>query len=502
MTVDQRGFERSYPCDTVVVGLGTGPRDLFARMAAGIPGVRAVGGAAGRLERPPVPEAGVICPCSAVTVDDLRSVWDRGFRELELIKRATLAGTGVCQGAVCMPHVRSFVAAGGADLPPSFTARPPGARITIGEAAAGSYLPAHSRTALHGRHLEMAAVMERVGGWYRPWNYGDPQSEYRAARRSVAMCDVSTLGKILVSGPDAAEFLGRIYPVDIASVRPGRARYAFLLDERGYVFEDGMVCRDSETRFFLTFGAPGAARAEMWLRDWADAWRMDVRILDRTASSGAISLIGPESGALLALLGVAGPPPFMGHAPAEVAGVGCRVLRLGFAGDPSYELHHRAADSVRLWRSLVLAGRRFAMQPLGLEVLEELRLERGHILVGVDSLPDSTPGRLGRDRAVRMDKGDFVGRSALARTSRTDLDRLLVGLEMAGTAPPPGSILRRRDLYAGFVTSSAWSRSLEKVVMLGWLHPIAGRFPDRVEIGGRTARRVPLPFRVRGDGRA
>lgn len=498
------GAERSYPCDTAVVGLGSGPRDTLARMAAGMPGVRTVGGAAGDLDRPPVPEQGIVCPCSGVTVDDLASVWERGFRELELVKRSTLAGTGVCQGAVCMPHVRSYVAAGGDDLPPSFTARPVAARITMGEAAAGWYHPTHRHTALHEEHLAMGAVMERSGGWYRPWTYGDPDREYWSVRSGVSICDVSTLGKFLVSGPDAEPFLERIYPSAIAPIRPGRSKYVLMLDERGYVFDDGLVCRDTASRFLLTSTSAGAAHTEMWLRDWSESWRMDVRILGRTTSWGAINVTGPQAPELLRRLGADSLPPFMRHARTEVAGVECRVMRMSFTGEISYEIHHPASRSVDLWRELIRQGEDLDVRPHGLEVLEELRLEKGHILVGVDSISDSTPRRLGHEWAVRMDKGEFVGRRALARTSRLPPDRSLVGLEMDAPAPPHGAVLRVEGDYAGFVTSSAYSRVLGKSVVLAWLLRLDGRLSDEVTIGSRTARRVSLPFydpegkRVRG----
>ena len=496
VTLDEEaGAERTYRCDTAVVGLGTGPRDTLARMAHGLPGVRSVGSAAGSLDRPPVPEAGVVCPCSDVTVDDLRSVWDRGFHELELIKRSTLAGTGACQGAVCMPHVRSFVAAGGQELPPSFTARPVVTQITMGEAAAGWYHHADRRTALHDEHLSLGAVMERSGGWLRPWTYGDADREYWAVRSGVSICDVSTLGKILVSGPDVDLFLERIYPTTVTPLRPGRAKYVLVLDERGYVFDDGLVCRVHTNRFLLTATSAGAGYFEMWLRDWADAWGVDVRILDRTASWGAINVTGPRSGELLSRLGDAGRlPSFMGHAQMEVAGVACRVMRMSFTGELSYELHHQASRSRDLWRALMESGSALDVWPHGLEVLEQLRLEKGHILVGVDSLSDSTPRRLGHEWAVRMDKGDFVGRHAVARTSRMDLDRLLVGLEMDGAPPPQGAILRVKGAYAGFVTSSTWSRVLGRSVMLAWLYARARGFGGDILIEGRPARRVAVPF--------
>lgn len=496
VTLDEEtGVERNYPCDTAVVGLGSAPRDTLARMAHGLPGVRAVGSAAGFLDRPPVPDAGVVCPCSEVTVDDLRSVWDRGFQELELIKRSTLAGTGACQGAVCMPHVRSFVAAGGQELPPSFTARPVVTQITMGEAAAGWYHHADRRTALHDEHLALGATMERSGSWWRPWTYGDADREYWAVRSGVSICDVSTLGKILVSGPDADPFLERIYPATIAPIPPGRAKYVLVLDERGYVFDDGLVCREDANRFLLTTTSAGAGHFEMWLRDWADAWGMDVRTLDRTASWGAINVTGPRSGELLSRLGDAGRlPSFMGYSRMEVAGVACRVVRMSFTGEISYELHHQSSQSEGLWRALMESGADLDVWPHGLEILEELRLEKGHILVGVDSLSDSTPRRLNHGWAVRMDKGDFLGRRAVARTSRMDPDRLLVGLEMDGAPPPQGAILRVQGDYAGFVTSSSWSRVLGRSVMLAWLHARDGGFAGDILIEGRPARRVAAPF--------
>ena len=496
VTVDhETGAERAYPCDTVVVGLGSGPRDTLARMAHGLPGVRSAGSVAGHLDRPPVPEAGVVCPCSEVTVDDLRSVWDRGFHELELIKRSTLAGTGACQGAVCMPHVRSFVAAGGQELPPSFTARPVVNQITMGEAAAGWYHHPDRLTALHDKHLALGANMERSGGWLRPWTYGDADREYWAVRSGVSICDVSTLGKFLVSGRDAEAFLERIYPTTITPLRSGRAKYVLVLDERGYVFDDGLVCRDGANRFLLTTTSAGAAYFEMWLRDWAEAWGMDVRILDRTASWGAINVTGPRSRELLSRLGAGDRlPPFTGHAQMEVAGIPCRVMRLSFTGEISYELHHQASHSRQLWDTLMDTGADLDVWPHGLEVLEELRLEKGHILVGVDSLPDSTPRRLGHGWAVRMDKEDFVGRQAVARTSRMELDKLLVSLEMDGAPPPQGAILRVRGGYAGFVTSSTWSRVLGRSVMLAWLYAGNTGFAGDILIDGRPARQVAGPF--------
>ena len=490
---DERGAERRIACETVSVGLGFHPRNALARMGQGLT-VRTVGAAAREADLPPCPEAGCVCTCSGVTVADLESVWERGFHELELVKRATLAGTGTCQGSVCVPHIRSFLQARGETLQAPFTARPVTRQPTIGEVAAGAYQVATPRTALDAEHRRLGAQMERMGGWWRPWTYGETLQEYGAAREAVALCDVSTLGKMLVSGPGALELLERLYPTKIATLKPGRSRYVLLLDDRGYVLDDGMVCRESETRFVLTFTSAGSTHAELWVRDWAESWKLDVRLMNQTLSLGAINVTGPRATQLLARAGLAEPPPYLHHKLAPVAGVPCRVLRLSFTGEISYELHHSAADSVALWRSLMELGKDLGLQPLGLEGLLKLRLEKGHIVVGQDTDFDSTPRRIAHEWAIKLEKPDFVGKQALLRTNRAPLDRQLAGFEAQGPAPQEGAVIWRGTEFAGYVTSSSYSPVLGKAVMLGWLKLFDGELPLEVTIGGRPARRVATPF--------
>jgi glycine cleavage system aminomethyltransferase T/bacterioferritin-associated ferredoxin len=481
-----------HPCASVVVGLGTTPRDALARMAAGMP-LRVVGSAGSDQTIPDCPAEGIICPCSSVTRHQIDDVWDRGFREMELIKRATLAGTGTCQGGVCLPYLKSIIQARGGELQPSFTARPLNRQLTFGEVAAGRHLRAVPRTALDGVHRAAGARMDRIGGWWRPWTYGDTDAEYRAVREAVSIGDVSTLGKMIVRGPEAETALQTIYPTDISTIKPGRCRYVLVLDERGYVLDDGMVCREpADAGFFLTFTSGGASIAEMWLRDWLSGF--DLRILNLTASMGAINVTGPRSRELLTRLGFDDPLGFLGHTRATVAGVDCRILRLSFTGELSYELHHPFADSVHLWEQLMLHGDDLGVRPHGLEALMRLRLEKGHVLVGQDSDYDSTPRRLRHEWAVNMDKGDFIGRHALTRTDRIRLDRILVGLEAEGPAPYEGAVIWHGDEYAGYVTSSAWSPTLGKSVMLAWLYAFDGVFPEEVDIEGVRAHRTSLPF--------
>jgi len=333
-----------------------------------------------------------------------------------------------------------------------------------------------------------------MGGWWRPWTYGDGVAEYHAVRHAVSICDVGTLGKFRVSGPDAVRFLDHLYPTRVSTIAVGRSRYAILLSERGYVIDDGMICRDGETRFTLTFTSGGATQAELWLRDWADSLGADVRILNQTWSCGAINVTGPLATELLLRLGARELPRFLEHAAGDVEGVRCRIYRLSFTGEVSYELHHAAESSVALWRALLDAGRDAGITPHGLETLLRLRLEKGHVIVGQDTDFDSTPRRLGLEWAVRLDKPDFVGRRAVVRTNAIPLDRQLVGLEMNGEAPHEGALIRRRDAHAGFVTSSTWSPVLGKTVMLAWLDEAPNSADDLLTIDGHAVRRVATPF--------
>ncbi|MCB0047819.1 MAG: (2Fe-2S)-binding protein [Caldilineaceae bacterium] len=491
---DEAGVERRHACDTVAVGLGFYPRDMLARMSGDFP-VRVVGDAATEARIPPCPLAGTVCHCTGVAVEDLDFIWAQGFHEMELVKRATLAGTGTCQGGACIPHLRSFLADRGAELQPAFTARPVTRQLTIGEVSAGAFHRPTPRTPLDDIHRELGAQMDRMGGWWRPWQYSQvPDEEYWAVRTGVSLGDVSTLGKMQVSGPDAQELLERLYPTKVSTIKPGRSRYVLLLNEAGYVLDDGLICCDSASRYTLTFTSGGSTTAELWVRDWADSWGLDVRILNQTMALAAINVTGPRAGELLARAGFQAPLPYMGHTEATVAGVTCRVFRLSFTGELSYELHHAAAEADILWRRLMALGAELGVKPHGLQALTRLRLEKGHILIGQDTDYDATPRRINHEWAVKLDKPDFVGRRAVIRTNKIPLDRQLVGLETALPAPQEGDLIYCDGQYAGYITSSSPSPVLGKAVMLGWLELFDGQLPDAVTVNGRPARRVPPHF--------
>jgi sarcosine oxidase subunit alpha len=503
MTERDDGTETTTPADTVVLGLGRAPRDVLARMAgsgAVAGAIRTVGEAADDPPLPPPPTEGIVCGCMGATVEDVAGAWERGFTELELLKRSSRAGLGPCQGGACLPHLRSWIAARTGVAPEPFTARPAARQITLAEAAADGYVDVFRRTPLHDEHLALGARMDRFGGWWRPWHYGDAVAEYWAVRAGVSIGDVSTLGKLVVSGPDVVELLERIYPCHVADIKPGRSRYALLLNERGHVMDDGMILREDDTRFVLSFTSGGAANAEMWLRDWIEVWGLRVHVLDRTMSLAAINVTGPLARTLLVRAGLADPPRFLGHVHADVAGVPCHVMRLSFTGEAAFELHHPVDRSVELWRALMDLGADLGVRPHGLQALFGLRLEKGHVIVGMDTELDTTPRRLGMDWAVRMDKPRFIGRASLERTGKLPDHRRWLGFTMDGPAPAEGAPIWSGGEVVGNVTGSWSSPLLRTALMLGWLRRTP--FPERVVIDGREAVVTPTPFYDPDGGRA
>ena len=494
------GTESTHPCDSVSLALGLHPRNALHKMGADLP-VSAAGEAAIESTIPTCPAEGVICACSGVSVADLDFTWESGFREIELIKRSTLAGTGTCQGMGCIPYLRSYIQAKGGELQPRFTARPLNRQVTMGEIAAGAHHHATAKTALDQVHRDLGAQMERSGGWWRPWNYGKLEEEYWAVREGVSLMDVSTLGKMIVSGPDALAFLEKIYPTHVRTIKTGRTRYVLLLNERGYVMDDGLIGKISDTRYALTLTSGGTSHSEMWLRDWAHGFGMDVRILNETYSMGAINVTGPLAQTLMQRAGMTDPMKFMRFAEMEIAGVQCRVYRLSFTGEASYELHHPAEESVKLWSNLMALGRDLGIKPHGLEALLMLRLEKGHIIVGQDTDYDSTPRRIHHDWMVKPEKEFFLGRANMLRVDKIELDKMLVGFEMEGT-PREGAVIWHNGQFAGHVTSAAWSPVLGKGIALGWLDYFDGELPTDVIVNDLPARRVELPFYDKEAARA
>ncbi len=501
-------------CDALVLSLGLSPRDGLLRMAGDEP-VEAVGDAAGEGDPLPALGHGVACLCEDVSSGDLEQAWREGFRSAEILKRYTTATMGPCRGAMCGRYLVAFAGARAPDAAFAAakapgealaaarpTARPPLRPVALGTLAAAVHETADKRTSLHGLHVAAGARLDRSGGWLRPFRYGDARAEIRAVRQRVSPMDVGTLGKFLVAGRDAATLLERVFPCRVQDLAPGRARYLLALDEAGYVMDDGMLLALEDGAFLITSTSGGAPRMEAWLRNWIDRLELHAHLVDRTAQLGAVNVAGPRARDLLERLTdddlSADAIPYPGHAEITVAGVPCRAIRTGFVGELAFELHHPRSRGPELWEALGREGRAFDLLPHGLDALEVLRLEKGHVYLGQDTLPDDTPVKLGFGWAVAMDKPWFVGKMALERMAALPLERRLVGLEISGAYPDAfelrGTPLVVDGRVVGRMTSAGRSEALGRDIGLGWVRAVDGEFPEELRAGRATARVVPTPF--------
>jgi len=499
---DPDGVTRGIGCDAFALSLGLAPRDDLARMAVAGDPVEVVGDAALDPATFVDPGEGYVCLCEDVGTTDLRRAWAEGFRSSEILKRYTTATMGPCQGAMCGRHLAAFAAARGAaaNAAARTTARPPARGVPLEVLAAGVNELIEKRTSLHELHLEAGARLGRSGGWLRPFAYGDPLDGYHAVRERVSVMDVGTLGKFLITGPDATALADVTFPTRLHDVAPGTARYTIALDEGGYVVDDGLLCSLGDEGWYLTSTSGGADRMEARLRDRADRHGLRARVVDLTAQRGAIVVAGPRARELLST--VCDDPidpdafPQLGVRELTVAGVECGVIRAGFLGEVTFELHHARSNGPELWRALIHAGEPFDLAPHGLDALEVLRLEKGHLYVGQDTLPDDTPAKLGVSWAVDMEKERFVGKRALERLRRQPLERRLVGLAFhRGDAELRGMPLTERGAIVGRVTSAARSPILDRTIGLGWVRLRSdGSLPGDLRAGRVPATVAPTPF--------
>jgi sarcosine oxidase subunit alpha len=521
---------RAFTCDALVLSLGWQPRDGLLRMSAepevcgagelvwpgcSLQDAEASGRAAGRGEPiepreaeawPLLEEAGYVCICEDVRVHDLEQAWAEGWTSSEIVKRYTTTTMGPCQGALCSRHLAAFTASKGAVAKAQgrTTARPPVRGPRLGELVGGVHEAIERRTALHGRHVEAGARMDRSGVWMRPGTYGDVAAEIQAVRERVSLMDVSTLGKFLVAGRDARRLLNWAFPLDVGAVDPGRSRYVVALDEAGYVMDDGLLTALHDGSYYLNATSGGADRMEANLRNWIDRLGLHVHLVNQTAQLGAINVAGPHARALLEKLSDddlrRSAIPYPGHAEITVAGVPCRAIAVGFVGELSFELHHPRGRSAELWDALLDAGRAWDIRPHGLDALDVLRLEKGHFYLGQDTMPDDHPAKLGLGWAVAMGKDDFVGKRALERMAQLPLERKLVGLRFDDT-PQRGAPLWLDGAVVGRVTSCAVSAAVGEPIGLGRIRGADGSFPTTVRTGAVTATVVPTPFYDPDGGR-
>ncbi len=445
-----------------------------------------------------------------VTAKDVELAARENFVSVEHLKRYTTLGMATDQGKTSnlnglalLAEVtgRSIAQVGTTTYRPPFTPVP---FTSLVGAKRRSLLAPVRRLPLDTVHRAQGASFREYGGWLRPAYYGGAgdgsaaaiQDEARRARQSAALFDGSTLGKIEVIGPRAAEFVDFIYYNTMSTLKPGRCRYGFMLSENGVVFDDGILVRLDENRFVVSCSSSHVAAVHARLEEWRqDRFGRDaVYIHNATAEYATLTVSGPNAKTLVETLDLGAALddaslPHMAITHGRFGGEEVRIARVSFTGDRSYEVSVRADRAEALWARMQEEGRALEAVTIGLEALMILRAEKGYIVIGKDTDGATMPHDLGVDGPRQKRATEFVGRRSLFTEEGMRSDRKqLVGLAVAEGEAPLGTgahgIERtggaKRSL--GYVTSSYFSPTLGRPIALGLIEAGASRHGEVIDV--------------------
>jgi sarcosine oxidase subunit alpha len=431
-----------------------------------------------------------------VKVTDVQLAAQEGFESVEHAKRYTTLGMATDQGK--LSNINGLAILSGAlDTPipqvGTTTYRPPYTPISMGAIAGearGEVFQPLRRTPLHDWHEGSGADWEPVGQWRRPYCYLRPGEtretavarEINQTRAALGLLDASTLGKIVVKGPDAGRFMDMMYTNMMSNLKPGKCRYGLMCSENGFLMDDGVVARWDEDTFLCHTTTGGADRIHAHMEEWLQTewWDWKVWTVNLTEQFAQIAVVGPKAREVLEKLGASGIGnadfPFMTFQDHHLAGIKARIYRISFSGELSYEIVVDAGQGMALWQALLEAGAEFNVMPYGTEALHVMRAEKGFIMIGDETDGTVIPQDLGLNWAISKKKDDFIGKRAHGRSDMTRSDRWkLVGLEtLDGSVLPDGAYALadgqndngQRNVQ-GRVTSTYHSPTLGRGIAMG-----------------------------------
>ncbi|GAA0520115.1 2Fe-2S iron-sulfur cluster-binding protein [Tatumella terrea] len=450
-------------------------------------------------------------------IRDIINATKHGYRDVQLVKRFSTVGMGPSQGRhSALPTARLVARATNRSVSETgiTTARPPFSAESLAHLA-GRHFDPWRVTAMHQRHVALQAQMMPAGNWLRPgWYQTLPATDKLSAveaevlnvRNNVGLIDVSTLGGIELRGPDAAEFLNRMYTFAFIKQPVGRTRYALMTNEQGVVIDDGVACRLAENHFYVTATSSGVARVYQSMLQWNIRWRLDVDIANVTSAWVAVNLAGPKSRQVLSQLCdgqdlSAEGFPYLACREGRVSGIPARLLRVGFVGELGYEIHVPTRYGLALWDALMQAGQCCGIKPFGVEAQRLLRLEKGHVIIGQDTDGMSHPQEINMGWAVNRSKPSFIGRRAIDILEAHQPVRKLVAFRLPAGSPKPleGHLVLEGGQITGNVTSCEFSPTLNAIIGMSYASAERSTPGDRITIrteDGRevTAEVVSLPF--------
>ena len=433
-----------------------------------------------------------VCLCEDVTEKDICDAIAEGYSNIETLKRDSTISMGPCQGKMCQAASIALCAReNGVSIVETgvTTARPPEKPVPLGVLAGRTpHFSLTRRTPMHAWHERHGATMMDAGAWKRPQVYTSVEQEYEAVRNRAGLVDVSTLGKLELRGRDVVEFLEFVYPNRFANLKVGRVRYGVVCDDAGIILDDGTISRLGEERYFLTTTTGNADAIDNWFRWWlATRPDWDVRLTNVSGSYAAMNLAGPRSREILGRLTSAdlssSALPYLAASELEIAGVPAVTLRIGFVGELGYEIHVPSQYGLHVWEAIMEAGRDCDIRPFGVDAQRLLRLEKKHLLPGVDTDALSSPLEADMPWIVKLDKADFIGRRSLQRGQIRGDRNKLVGFTLSeDVVPELASLVLKNGQLGGRVTSSAYSPAARGTIGLAWVPAAQAKNGDRIDI--------------------
>ena len=460
-----------------------------------------------------------------VTVADLELALRENYTSMEHLKRYTTVGMAADQGKTSTVATLEAVARLRGMAPTELnhtTMRPPYVPVTLGAIAGrelGERYAPRRELPIRGWHAANGALMHDYGEWRRPTVYmrsGETREsavrrEVMAVREQAGLFDASPLGKLEIHGPDAVDFLDRFYLNDLTTLKPMRARYGLMLRESGVIFDDGTVTALAPDHLVVTTTSAGARNVFQWLEEWRQCeWpQLRVAIMPVTEQWATISLTGPKARAILARLDSdidlsAESFPHLGFREGRLLGLRARIARVSFTGELSYELSVPARAGRTLWEALLGVGAGEGLQPIGLDALLSLRLEKGFLHIGTDTDGSTIPDDVGWGRVAANKRRDFIGKRSLGLPENRRTDRhQLVGLASVDRAAfVIGSHLRIAGSAHGsdgWITSAGMTALARQPMGLAMLREGRARVGEEVDVydlGARVGRGriVNTPF--------
>jgi len=348
------------------------------------------------------------------------------------------------------------------------------------------------RTPFNDFHRALGAKMVDFAGFEMPVRYTGDVREHLCVRTAAGLFDISHMGEFHIAGPGALEFLNRAVTNDVAAAAVGQAVYSPMCREDGGIVDDLLVYRMAD-RFMVVVNASNTAKDFAWL----DALRpAGVTLEDRSDVTALLAVQGPRAADVLRGLvpEAALELGFYRFLEGEVAGVPAVISRTGYTGEDGFELYFANDGAARVWQAIMAAGAPHGLEPVGLGARDTLRLEMGYMLYGNDIDDSTTPLEAGLGWTVKMKKGDFVGREALARQKERGVPRRLVGFTLEGRrVPRHGMVIECAGRAVGRVTSGTFSPSLDRPIGMGYVEPAHAELGAALDIVAGPSR---LPARV------